>query len=259
MGLGDLPAGLLDRVVARLREMEPDAIAIVVTGSYARGEAAAGSDIDLVVVTPVEPRGSPYWTWFEALPDGAELQVSAEADSLASWLAGAAEPASWSLGLATAEAAVYVWALDAGRAVLGADPTLRQPASPPELGDVVETAIKVRRAFAAGDSLGGRLQARILGELTPRLLVPLNPERRVRHPREALDAALDMPVAPAGYREALLACLGLVPLSDAEVAAAADRLVRGLLAFLRERRPDVDPQPELARYLADGTLERQLG
>jgi hypothetical protein len=50
-----------------------------------------------------------------------------------------------------------------------------------------------------------------------------------------------------------------VPLGDAEVAAAADRLARGLLAFLRERRPDIDPQPELARRLGDGTLERQLG
>jgi hypothetical protein len=40
-------------------------------------------------------------------------------------------------------------------------------------------------------------------------------------------------------------------------------VVRGLeprlLAFLRERKPDVDDRPDIAGYLADGTLERHLG
>jgi predicted nucleotidyltransferase len=57
MGINDLPGEMLERVVARLREAEPDAIAIVATGSYARGEAAPGSDLDLAVVTPIKPRG----------------------------------------------------------------------------------------------------------------------------------------------------------------------------------------------------------
>jgi hypothetical protein len=43
------------------------------------------------------------------------------------------------------------------------------------------------------------------------------------------------------------------------VRAARERLARGLLALLRERAPDVDPQPDLPRDLADGTLERHLG
>ena len=46
---------------------------------------------------------------------------------------------------------------------------------------------------------------------------------------------------------------------DARVRAAAERLARGLLALIRERAPGVDPQPEVGRYLADGTLERHLG
>jgi len=54
-------------------------------------------------------------------------------------------------------------------------------------------------------------------------------------------------------------CLGLVPADDDAVRGAAFRLGRELLAFLRERRPDVDPQPDIAEYLADGTLERHLG
>jgi hypothetical protein len=53
--------------------------------------------------------------------------------------------------------------------------------------------------------------------------------------------------------------LGLAYATDDEVEAAALRLGRELLVLLRERAPDVDPQPEIARYLADGTLERHLG
>jgi hypothetical protein len=34
--------------------------------------------------------------------------------------------------------------------------------------------------------------------------------------------------------------------------------VFGTLGLLREHAPDVGPQPELTRYLADGTLERHL-
>jgi hypothetical protein len=32
-----------------------------------------------------------------------------------------------------------------------------------------------------------------------------------------------------------------------------------MLALLRERAADVDPSPEISRYLRDGTLERHLG
>jgi hypothetical protein len=64
---------------------------------------------------------------------------------------------------------------------------------------------------------------------------------------------------PADYASNLLVCLGLTPASAAEVKAALGRLGSKLLAFLREHAPDVDDQPELARYLADGTLERHLG
>ncbi len=65
-------------------------------------------------------------------------------------------------------------------------------------------------------------------------MIALNPERWVRDRRDALDAALSLPVAPA--------C----------------RLPLELLAFLRKRKPDVDPQPDVARYVADGTFERHL-
>src|SRR5206468_745916 len=82
------------------------------------------------------------------------------------------------------------------------------------------------------------------GRYAPRLLRPLNPERRVTGTRDALRAALEMPVVPQGYREDLTLCLGLQGASDEEVATAAVRLATAILAFLRERMPDVDRQPD---------------
>ena len=76
---------------------------------------------------------------------------------------------------------------------------------------------------------------------------------------EAVKAALEFPVAPEHYREDFPVVLGLRPESNAVLAHRALRLARELLAFLRERRPDVDPQPGPREALADGTLERHLG
>jgi hypothetical protein len=87
----------------------------------------------------------------------------------------------------------------------------------------------------------------------------LNVERVVGDRRDALDAALTLAVAPANYRSDLAVSLGLTPVSGDDVKAAVARLGSELLAFLRERAPDVDDQPEIARYLAEGALERHLG
>ena len=87
----------------------------------------------------------------------------------------------------------------------------------------------------------------------------MNDEVVVRDRRDTLGAALSLQLAPEHYRGDLTVCLGLVQASDERVAQAALRLGQELLAFLRERKPDIDPQPDIARYLADGTLERHLG
>jgi hypothetical protein len=256
-GLADLEPALLERVVARLRAEESSAIGLIATGSYARGLAAPGSDLDLTALTTRPPRVG-YRTWFEARPGGRPLHVSAGAETLAEWRADADRPAGWSLGFPTEQAGVWVWSTAAAREALGEAPVARRPAAGPELEDFVEAAGKARRAFAAGDGLGGRWHAGDMAGLAPRLLIPLNPERRVRDRRDALAAALGLAVAPPGYRAAMLTALGLAPADDAAVAAAARGLARETLRFLRARAPTVDPQPELARYLADGTLEAAL-
>lgn len=153
----------------------------------------------------------------------------------------------------------YVWATDEARTILGDPPSNVHPPAPPELEDLVEFLTKVRRAWACRDGAGVRLVAPGAAYLAPALLRPLNDEVVVRDRREALEAALSLRVAPEHYRDDLIVSLGLVPASDQAVVDAALRLGRELLAFLRERKPDVDPQPDIAQYLADGTLERHLG
>jgi predicted nucleotidyltransferase len=50
---------IVERAADRLRELEPDAIAVVVTGSYARGAADEHSDLDVRAITKREPRPLP--------------------------------------------------------------------------------------------------------------------------------------------------------------------------------------------------------
>ncbi len=167
-----------------------------------------------------------------------------------------AVPSAWSLGFPVAVPGVWVWSTAAAVAALGDPPVEARPAARPELEDFVEACGK---ALHAGEPLALRSAARAAGELAPRLLRDLDAPRPVATRLEALHAALELRVVPVSWRDDLLLLLGLSPGGDDVLRAAVERLARGTLALLRERAPDVDPQPELPRYLADGTLERHLG
>lgn len=253
-----LEPALFERVVARLRELEPDAIAVLVEGSYARGTADEHSDLDVRVVVPSEP-SSPYRMWFEERPGAKLLHVSPGVRSFERWFAERNETWDWALGFPVFNEVRYAWATEEARTLLGDPPSYVQPLRPPQLEVFVESLAKVRRASALGDGASVHLFARNAALLAPGLLRPLNAEIVVSDRREALEAALSLRVAPAHYRDDLSVCLGLVPADDDAVHDAAIRLGRELLAFLRERKPDVDDQPDIAGYLADGTLERHLG
>lgn len=249
---------LLERVVRRLRELEPTTAAILVAGSYAKGTADEDSDLDVPVVTAGEP-SSPYRMWFEERPGTKPLHVSPSVRSMDRCLAERDEPWDWAFGFPVLDERRYVWATDEARTVLGDPPSNTHPPAPPELEELVEFLTKVRRASVRGDGAGVRIFARMAAYRVPGLLRPLNDEIAVRDRRAALEAALSLRVAPEHYRDDLAVSLGLVQTDGEAVAQAALRLGRELLAFLRERKPDVDSQPDIAEYLADGTLERHLG
>jgi hypothetical protein len=220
--------------------------------------AEASSDLDLRTLTSAEPVAR-YRTWFEDRPGGAPLHVSVGLEQLDSWLARRHEPEWWTFGFPAAQVLRYAWATDEARRTLGPDPSFTIAAGEPELEDFVEYLGKVQRCARRGDVLGARLFAQAVGLLAPRLVRAPDDEVVVHDRREALTAALALRVTPEHYGADLPVVLGLVEAGDPAVIDAALRLGRELLAFLREHHPDVDAQPDIARYLADGTLERHLG
>ncbi len=151
---------------------------------------------------------------------------------------------------------MWVWSTGAAVAALGDPPGFSHPPGEPELEDFVEWCAK---ALRADDPVSLRVTAYGLGESAPALLRDLNAPLTVPSRVEAVRAALAFALAPDGWSDDLAVLLALAPADDAHVRDAAERLARGVLALLRERAPDVDPQPEIGRYLLDGTFERHLG
>jgi phosphoribosyl-AMP cyclohydrolase len=232
-----------------VRDEEPDAVGVFVFGSYAQGTAEPSSDLDLQIVTLAAPR-VPYRTWFVG-----DLHVSAGAKSSDELRRLRSVPAGWSLGFAVEGPGIWVWSTAAAVAAVGDPPGFSHPPGEPGLEDFVEWCAK---ALRASDPLALRVAAYGMAETAPVLLRDLNAPLTVRNRVEAVRAALELAMAPDGWADDLAALLALAPADDARVRDAAERLARGVLRLLRERAPDVDPQPALGRYLIDGTLERHL-
>ncbi len=254
-----LDEGWLAVWVERMRREELGAVAVLLKGSYARGAAGPYSDLDLDVLTRGEPR-VPYRAYLEEI-SGRLLHISVATEELEKWLAEEEEPATWSWHLPAAEATKLVWSEKSVRDHVDRS-ALRRPRGGMELEDFIEGAGKVRSALAADDKLQLRLAAQDLARLCPSLLIPLNPPVVAGTRTEALRLVLDLPVVPPEYKEHMLVCLGLSgrAMTMEEVADHALRLVRGVVRLLSEHSSELPPEtePELQRYLVDGTLERYL-
>jgi phosphoribosyl-AMP cyclohydrolase len=245
----------------RLRRQEPDAIAILLKGSAARGDAGPHSDVDFDVLTASGPREA-YLAYLGETGEGWLTHVSVAVCDLDSWLAQAAEPVEWAFPWPAAEATRLVWARDETLRERLARPFLPHPPAAAELEDFIAGFGKVKNAHVAENELALRLAAQGLARFCPSLLRLVNPEVRVGTGYEALLASLELPVSPPGYREDLLVCLGLVGRATTvdEVYAAAHRLVTGVVALLQPhaQRLATEFEPDLAAYLADGTLQRYI-
>jgi hypothetical protein len=201
-----------------------------------------------------------YRMWFEDRDERLPLHISARSDlTLGAWEREQSTPEDWALGLPVELVYVWLWVGDPRlREALGEQPVLRKPGAEPEVEDMVNAFLKLRSAAAAGDPLGVRLGAQDVGRFACRCVAAINKPYPVRDPRTALDTVLSLPVVPAGWGDDVIACLGLASRTVREVIASSERLVVGVLRLLRDTDPYIDPQPEVARYLLDGTFERVI-
>jgi phosphoribosyl-AMP cyclohydrolase len=258
MRIEDLPEGLIERVVQKLRSVEP-AIGVLAHGSYARGLATPQSDLDLTVL--IEGSGlAHYRSWFETLPNDTLLYVSANTDlTVDQWSTRQREPEDWSYGFPATVEFRWLWAVsDEVRSLLGEPPVQHHPAAPPEVEDLVETTSKIIRANADLDDDGVRMWAHVLIGYAASTVVAINEVNEVHNPRGALDALLLLSNVPNGWRDDVRVCLGLDPTDASGVAETARQLTMRVLALLREKAPDVDQHPGVTESLSAGTYERWL-
>ncbi len=247
--------------VERLQRDEPDAVAILLKGSAARGDAGPHSDVDFDVLTASGPREA-YRAYLVETGEEWLTHVSVAVHDIAGWLAQETEPAEWAFALPVAEATRLVWTRADTWHERVARPSLLHPPGQAELEDFIADFGKVKNAHLARNELALRLAAQGLAQRCPSLLRLVNPQVQVGTRYEALLASLDLPVAPPGYREDLLVCLGLVGRATTadEVVAAARRLVTGVVEVLRPHAQRLAPEFEahLPVYLADGTLQHYI-
>lgn len=259
LSISDLGTELIEQVIGSCRSKEPGVEGILVHGSYATGLAEAESDLDLDLFIAGGPTVY-YRTWFEPRDGKPPLHVSARSDlSIEVWQREGREPEPWALGLPVELPHVWLWCGNKRlAAALGERPVLSKPGSPPEIEDMVDALVKLRRAVRAGDELGVRLEAQAAARNAAPTVVALNKPAPVRDPRSALAAIIALPVAPPGWRSDFVVAAGLASTSIDDVTAATNRLVAGTLQLARRVDPGIDRQPEIERYLIDGTLERML-
>lgn len=246
----------------RLRTEIPGTAAVLLKGSHATGAAGPWSDVDFDVLLDCPEPVEEYLAWLVDGPDGHLVHVSVAVADIRSWLESGNEAARWAFGFPSRAAATLLWVRDDALRARLDHPCRDHPAVDPELEDFIEELGKARNAHLRGDELSCRIACQEIAELCPTLLVPLNGLARPATRSAALTAALDLAIAPAGYRNDMLLCLGLSGQGSTadEVLAAAEHLVSGTLSLLRERIDAVAHllPSDLAGYLADGTLERYL-
>jgi phosphoribosyl-AMP cyclohydrolase len=252
----------------RLRSTaDPPAVAVLLRGSHARGAGTACSDVDFDVLVAAGPTQS--YPAYLVEHDGRLVHVSVAVCDVDSWLHRMARPARWAYGLAVAAPARLLWVADErwrrritrDLTASGGDAWLvTHPAADPELEDLVADLGKVASAYAQGDHLGLRPPAAEVARLCPTVLRLVNPPVAVASRRAALEAVLAFPVAPHGYRDAMLMCGGFEPAGPAEVLAAAHRLVSGVVELLSPYAESFVPEvgPDFAAALADGRLARYV-
>ena len=247
----------VQRWVSRLRQEFPDAVAVFLGGSQLRGEAGPHSDVDFDVVVPDGPRDE--WPAWVDRSTARPVRVSIWLRDADTWLAEQDVPQGWAFYLPSADPLRLCWVADESwRARLDRS-SLVHPAGPPELDHFVSDVAKVANAHAAGDELALRLAGHDLAHACVSLLQPLNPRPPVTSRRAALLTILSYDVAPPGFHDDVLVCLGLTgrPADAADLYATARRLATGVLDLVERHATTLAPL--LATFEATSLRDGSLG
>lgn len=121
----------------------------------------------------------------------------------------------------------------------------------------IDAVLKMRRHAHAQDELGARLEAQAAARYAAPTVAALNAPPPVTDPRSALESVLRLTIEPPGWASVVVAT-GLSSAPFDEVLEATNRLAVRTLRLARKLNAAVDRQPEVERYLRDGTLERML-
>lgn len=241
----------IEGFVDRLRAEYPQAVAVVLKGSHARGKAKPWSDIDFDVLLGTQGVEE-YRIWIEPVGDRL-VHISAAVESLDAWIADGDRPSPWSLGFPTVETTKLLWAIDDEHRELLDHPWQLHPAHEIELEDTMEALGKMRNALNRGDHIGVYRNAAKLATLIPTMLVPVNPAATVSNSREAIDAVLALENVPGGFAQDWLTCMGYVDKRTPEsTLEAAARMFYGSLDLLPSDEDVVGE--DFSRLLGDGTL-----
>ena len=92
----------------RLAADIPGARAVLLKGSYVRGDAGPWSDLDFDVLIDDADIEAPCLTWFDD-STGRTVHISVAVEHMTTWLADFAEPADWALGFAGRPATKLLW------------------------------------------------------------------------------------------------------------------------------------------------------
>lgn len=252
----------IEQWVERLRREFPGAVAILLKGSYARRDETLWSDLDFDLLVSEKPVAYGYLAWIVPAAAGRLVHVSVAVEAIDDWLRASDESTDWSFGFPSREATHLIWLRQPElRDIL--DRLYREhPSGEPEIEDFIESFAKARSAIHRGDDIALRLAVQALATYCPTLLAPLNPPVVVGGRVDALQAALDLAIAPPWYRSDMLLCLGLsgLPSTPNELLAAAGRLVFGTIALLEENLHTLTSllPPDFPHLLRTGVLRRYL-
>jgi hypothetical protein len=251
--------------VARLRGLEPGALAVLLQGGHARGDAGPYSDIDLRIVTAGPPLARDRA--FLEEDGGRIVHYSVGSRPLDELVSATADALIWPWLAAHYETVRPLWDPHDLVGLLRRSVEANRPGPLPyvdglflELEAMVEEVAKVRNAAAVSDYLTAARAAYEAGDLAWKVLQRCADPRPLANQAAGVERMLALGQAIPGYRADLAICMGLTPEPRPleTLSRAAVDLAEGVVTWVETWLPR-RPETEAVRaFLGEGRLLRYV-